>query len=302
MLHCFKIESEEHKHQFTLSVRDQSEKLSIEMLLHTSTHNQFHDDPEDGPILASALESYEPPSPSVNRELPENKKEAFKVVVKRVIGLIQKYKKAKEKDRENHINEYLTAVTNEKKLREEAASAPPSPNLHKHMSEQSGSPTNQFHDQFPRLNSPKAQISEYVNPNFKKEEGRLTLGCGRYNGEHEGWKARRALAQQDSLVSDLLDISRLQPSEYNPLRLQKGVFRKLAYLICFPINMFYFFLFPNVLDPPKKTSFWLTLLLYIGCCTLLTFLFSILEQSLINQMQFKPQLLGLINGIVFNLK
>lgn len=86
---------------------------------------------------------------------------------------------------------------------------------------------------------------------------------------------------------------------YNPLAWPEPFLEKLGYFFLLPVNLIFFFLFPNILEPTNKPKVVISFCMLTLCTLVLVFVLAAIEYSLYAQYYFKPYLLSLINAAVF---
>lgn len=89
---------------------------------------------------------------------------------------------------------------------------------------------------------------------------------------------------------------------YNPLEWpDEGIVKRILYILLFPINVVFFFLFPNITDPPSKSK--ATVMLIIVIASMIGLIVAILafEYSLLVHHKLKFHFLSLINALILAL-
>lgn len=86
---------------------------------------------------------------------------------------------------------------------------------------------------------------------------------------------------------------------YNPLEWPKTLKEQVLYVILFPPNFVFFFLFPNILDSVSKSKVALMLFIILGCMVGLTILLISVEYTCMRLFQLKHHLVAFFNGIIF---
>ena len=86
---------------------------------------------------------------------------------------------------------------------------------------------------------------------------------------------------------------------YNPLAWPEKSSDKLLYLLLFPINLLFFFLFPNIAEKTHFAKFATSFVMQLLCTAGLAFLLVVMNYTLIGQLRWTIQFVGLLNGLIF---
>lgn len=100
-----------------------------------------------------------------------------------------------------------------------------------------------------------------------------------------------------------LDNDPLKPKHYNPLEFPKKKFLPwISYILMFPINMVYFYFFPNILSNASQKKLVQSGSLLVVFSIILTFILASIQDSLMIRYQVKPQIFAVCNSVVFSFK
>ena len=91
-------------------------------------------------------------------------------------------------------------------------------------------------------------------------------------------------------------------SEYNPLKIPDGAWRKARWCLLLPTKIIYFCLFPNMMGPPTDNKIGTVLFTYIICTLGVLIPLCVVQAVMVKSYHIKPHVLTLFNGIAFTLK
>lgn len=86
--------------------------------------------------------------------------------------------------------------------------------------------------------------------------------------------------------------------QYNPLAWPEKGSDRLLYLLLFPINLFFFFLFPNIAEKTHFAKFATSFIVQLLCTAGLAFLLVVANYTLIGQLRWTIRFVGLLNGLI----
>lgn len=151
----------------------------------------------------------------------------------------------------------------------------------------------------------QSEISENMDKfNSRYDEGMID----RFDGietEHNllTEKSDRNMKQGHSPENEVMDLEEENGDEdtmtYNPLAWPDKGRDKLLYILLFPINLVFFFLFPNIAEKTNFSKFATSFIIQLLCTGGLTFLLVIMNYTLIGQLRWTSQFVGLLNGMIF---
>lgn len=88
-------------------------------------------------------------------------------------------------------------------------------------------------------------------------------------------------------------------ANYNPLDWPSTAKERVFYVLFFPVNLIFFFLFPNIMDTVSRNKIILMIVILVGCNIGIIILLLTAEYSLMFVFDLKPQLFGIFNAIIF---
>ena len=87
---------------------------------------------------------------------------------------------------------------------------------------------------------------------------------------------------------------------YNPLEYPAENWNRVFYVVLFPVNLSFFFVFPNIADPLSTTKVTIMLLMVLACSISLVYLLLMIEYDLLDAYAWlNEKHLALFNALVF---
>ena len=86
---------------------------------------------------------------------------------------------------------------------------------------------------------------------------------------------------------------------YNPLDWPADVWSRTYYVVCFPVNLVLFFLFPNIAEPPSAGKIAVVLVVAVACTAGIVLLLLVIQYSLLEEFGIKLQVMSTFNAFLF---
>lgn len=86
---------------------------------------------------------------------------------------------------------------------------------------------------------------------------------------------------------------------YNPLEWPKGIKNQIFYVLFFPVNFVFFFLFPNIVDTVSHGKVALMMTILVACLVGLIMLLLSIEFTILRHLKLKYHLVGMFNALIF---
>lgn len=218
---------------------------------------------------------------TLNKIPTTNQRQRFVKAVKHIIEVMRIIKKEQTAQRDGFVREY-TASISEFELK----------NI-ENQSNYSGGSANI--DIYPRQT---LVFPIDTNVGRQKSDGSDNLKDSIYKSDTQFRKRTLSMAQTENLnESSDNEAYPIPMAEYNPLVFPKTIGNWIMYIVIFPLNILYFYLFPNTLQKPNDKKIIMNTILIFLCMAGLSALILWIEGSLVSRYSVKPYLLAYANGL-----
>jgi hypothetical protein len=119
-----------------------------------------------------------------------------------------------------------------------------------------------------------------------------------YNTQSANLNRLRGTEDFDKDIIGDEDDKQTNQAAYNPLEWPKGLKNQLIYVVFFPVNFLFFFLFPNIVDSVSKGKVALMITIMIMCLAGIIILLLSIQFSVIRFYKIKYHILALFNALI----
>lgn len=113
---------------------------------------------------------------------------------------------------------------------------------------------------------------------------------------------KKSISDTPSSEENTTQYNLMKLTDYNPLKVPEGVWRKIRWVCLLPTKILFFCLFPNMMDPPTDEKIGTVVFTYLLCTIAVIVPLTVLQAALVQSHNIKPHLISIFNGLVFSLK